>query len=88
MGSEKIAVKLAKQVESEFLFSFLASPLPSPQSVFWLPRELYSGLIPITCVLLFFLFWLFRAAPAAYGSSQVKGQIGAAASRLTTAAAT
>ena len=27
----------------------------------------------------FFFFWLFRATPAAYGSSQARGQIGAAA---------
>ena len=36
----------------------------------------------------FFSFLLFRAAPVAYGTSQVRGQIGAAAAGLTTATAT
>ena len=31
---------------------------------------------------LFFFFWLFRAAPAAYGSSQARGPIGAIAASL------
>ena len=35
-----------------------------------------------------FFFLLFRAAPAAYGSPQAKGQIGAAAASLHTASAT
>ena len=30
----------------------------------------------------FFIFLLFRATPAAYGSSQVRGQIGAAGASL------
>ena len=33
-------------------------------------------------VFLFFSFLLFRAAPVAYGSSQARGQIGAAAADL------
>ena len=34
------------------------------------------------CFLLFFVFCLFRAAPMAYGGSQERGQIGAAATDL------
>ena len=30
----------------------------------------------------FFFFWLFRAAPASYGSSQARGPIGATAAGL------
>ena len=30
----------------------------------------------------FFFFWLFRASPAAYGSSQARGQIGVIAASL------
>ena len=34
------------------------------------------------CFSFFFLFGLFKAAPAAYGSSQARGQIGAIAASL------
>ena len=37
---------------------------------------------------LFILIFIFMAAPAAYGSTQARGQIGAAAGAYTTATAT
>ena len=38
--------------------------------------------VEIWCFLFLLVFCLFRAAPAAYGSSQTKHQIGAAAAGL------
>ena len=32
-------------------------------------------------LVIFFFFWLFRAAPAAYGGSQARGRIGAIVAR-------
>ena len=40
-----------------------------------------KGLLPIFIFYLF-IYWLFRAAPVAYGSSKVRGQIRATAASL------
>ena len=39
-------------------------------------------LVRINCFFVFLFFFLFRATPAAYGSSQARGRIGAAAAGL------
>ena len=49
--------------------------------------QLVYGLWIYSCynneqIFFFFFFWLFRAAPMAYGSSQARGQIRAAAANL------
>ena len=68
--------KCAKPVPT-YHFS-LKSPLGYPVSQGYDSREApKSSVIKIT-----FFFFLFRAEPAAYGSSQVRGQIGAAAASL------
>ena len=45
-------------------------------------HDIFSYAVGHLDIFCFFLFCLFRAAPAAYGSSQVRGQIGAAAASL------
>ena len=50
--------------------------------VTFLANILHLFLLLYYLFILFFVFYLFRASPAAYGSSQARGRIGAAAASL------
>ena len=60
--------------------------IPAP----WIPEHLdtWGPSQIVSFFLSFFFFFLFRAAPMAYGSPQFRGQIGAAAGAYATAIAT
>ena len=46
------------------------------------PQSFFPSLLCFVFVFVFFYFLFFRAAPAAYGNSQVRGPVGAAAAGL------
>ena len=59
-------------------FSFLEFALPKS----WCLRSLFFNLWNKTTLFFCLFFFLFRVAPSAYGSSQARGQIGAAVAGL------
>ena len=56
--------------------------VPSNSVIFSLLQFLIIGYIYQSCLLFYFIFFLFRAIPMAYGSSEARGRNGAAAASL------